>query len=154
VEVPVLIQAAGKTWIVEQEDLDRSLWAGGGRFSGVTFRNLDYSADELYVRWVLRPDRLTPGLAHELFEIAGARTWRDPRDSRCYEIQLDANASLPTPSGEGPTSLEVIRFSSAEGEAEAPWTLDKPLGWATDSELMSLVDRAFQSRPPRGVPTD
>jgi hypothetical protein len=152
----LLIQAAGKTWIVEKQEIDRSLWAGNGRFSGVTFRSLGHaSTDELHVRWVLTPERLTPGLAHELFEIAGVRAWRDPRDGRDYELHLDANASLRTESGEGPTSLEVIRFHSneGEGEAEAAWTLDKPLGWATDGELMSLLDRAFQGRSPRGVPS-
>ena len=150
----MLIQAAGKTWIVEQQELTRSLWAGGGRFSGVTFRNLDYSTEELYVRWVLRPERLTPGLAQELFEMAGVRIWRDPRDARVYELQLDANGSLPLGSaGGGPSSLEVIRFRSADREAEAPWTSGKPLGWATDSELMALRDWAFQDRAPRSLPT-
>jgi hypothetical protein len=151
----VLIQAAGKTWIVEEQELTRSLWAGGDRFSGVTFRNLDYSTDELYVRWVLRPERLTPGLAQELFEIAGVRVWKDPRDARVYELQLDTHVSLPADSAERCTSsLEVVRFRSAEDEAEAPWTCGKPLGWATDAEIMSLRDRAFQGRPSRQLPTD
>ena len=151
----MLIQAAGKTWIVEEQELTRSLWAGGDRFSGVTFRNLDYSTDELYVRWVLRPERLTPRIAQELFEIAGVRVWKDPRDARVYELQLDANVSLPPGSAERcASSLEVVRFRSPDDEAEAPWTCGKPLGWATDAELMSLRDRAFQGRPSRQPPTD
>src|SRR5262245_29029548 len=104
----VLIEAAGKTWIVEQQELGRSLWGGHERFSEVTFRNLDYASDELSVRWVLSPERLTATLAEELFELAGARTWRDPRDSRVYHLVIEANPILPRAAG--PTPLEAIVF--------------------------------------------
>ena len=148
-EVRVLIEAAGKTWIVEQQDLTSSLRGGGGRFSGLTFRDPE-SSDEVYVRWVLRPERLTRRLAEELFEIAGVRAWRDPRDGRVYELRIDA-ASLPA-GPDGPAPLQVIRFLSSAGEAEAPWTLARPLGWASDAELMQLLDRARQDRSPHEVP--
>jgi hypothetical protein len=149
----VLIEAAGKTWIVEEQDLTRTFWASGERLSGVTFRSLDYASDELYVRWVLTPEHLTDRLAQELFEIAGTRAWRDPRDSRVYEVQLDTTGSLRNESGKGPAPLEVIRFRAGAVEAATPWTLAKPLGWATDAELMSLLDRAFRGRPPHELPT-
>jgi hypothetical protein len=141
----VLIEAAGKTWIVEEQELARNLWAGGDRFSGVTFRSVDYASDELYVRWVLRPRCLTRRLAEELFEIAGVRTWRDPRDSRLYELTLEASTSAARRDGR-PTPLEVVRFSSDARSVETPWTLAKPLGWATDQELTGLLDRALRSR--------
>ena len=137
------IEAAGKTWIVEEQVLARASWADADRFSGVTFRNADTSADELQVRWVLRPDRLTPSLARELFEIAGVRTWRDPRDGRTYELQLESNTFAP--SDGGPVALETVRFDSQGFSGEAPWTLSMPLGWATDQELMRLLDRASET---------
>jgi hypothetical protein len=148
----VLIEAAGKTWIVEEQELTRSFWPGGERFSGVTFRNLEYASDELYVRWVLIPERLTARLAEELFEIAGVRVWKDPRDSRVYRLQIEANSNPSVPS-DRPAPLEAIRFQSGSFEVETPWTLAKPLGWATDSELMELLDDALADLPSRDVPT-
>jgi hypothetical protein len=146
----MLIEAAGKTWIVEEQDLASSLWAGGDRTSGVTFRNLVYASEKLHVRWVLRPARLTPRLARELFGIAGVRSWRDPRDSRLYELRLEA-CSTVSGCDDSPAPLEVIRFRSDSGRTEAPWTLAKPLGWATDQELMSLLDRARPERRPAAL---
>ena len=148
----MLIEAAGKTWIVEEQDLASTLWAGGERASGVTFRNLAYACDELHVRWVLRPSQLTPRLAEELFEIAGVRSWSDPRDSRLYELRLEANCARAEPD-RGPAPLEVIRFRSDSLCLEAPWTLSKPLGWASDQELMSLLDRALPERRTARLPT-
>lgn len=134
------IEAAGKTWIVEEQVLARASWVGGDRFSGVTFRDADTGADELQVRWVLRPDRLTPRLARELFEIAGVRIWRDPRDGREYRLQLESNPFAPI--GGGPAALETIRFESKDFSGETAWTLSMPLGCASDAELMRLLDRA------------
>jgi hypothetical protein len=110
----------------------------------VSFRSLDYAAEELFVRWVLRPRCLTRRLAEELFEIAGVRTWRDPRDSRLYELTLEASSSPAR--DDRPTPLEMIRFHSETVSTETSWTLGKPLGWATDQELMGLLDRALRSR--------
>jgi hypothetical protein len=149
----VRIEAAGKTWIVEERELARASWAGNDRFSGVTFRNADYDADELQVRWVLRPERLTPSLARELFEIAGLRLWRDPRDLSTYRLHLESNTMPPRKSGR-PTPLETIRFQSQDITAEAPWTLDKPLGCASDAELMKLLDEALEDHARDGLLTD
>lgn len=137
------IEAAGKTWIVEEQELDRDSWAGGDRFSEVTFRNADYDFDQLHVSWVLSPECLTPRLAQELFEIAGVRHWRDPRDARAYRLHLETVAKASSRPGR-PASVEAIRFH-VEGDAfQAPWTLGKPLGWASDAELMALLDRALE----------
>jgi hypothetical protein len=148
----VRIRAAGRTWIVEQQALTRNPWDTDGGFSGVTFRRLDYASDQVHVRWLRKPERLTPSLAHELFEIAGVRAWRDPRDGRLYELRLDAT-SLPASRARLPAPLQVIRFHSSDGEAEAPWTLGKPLGWATDGDLIRLLDRALEERASREVPS-
>lgn len=146
----MLIEAAGKTWVVEQQELSRSLWGEHERVSEVTFRNLDYATDELSVRWVLSPERLTPRLAEELFELAGTRTWRDPRDSRIYHLVIEAN-SIPSRSTE-PTPVEAVLFKSGGIEVAAPWTLAKPLGWATDSELIRLLDQAVREARSTGIP--
>jgi hypothetical protein len=147
----VLIEAAGKTWIVEEQELARSAWSGEERFAGVTFRNTDYAAEELYVRWVLRPERLTMRLAEELFEIAGQRAWRDPRAARLYRLHLEANTGASARAG-APAPLEAIRFEWEEGAVEAPWTLGKPLGWATDNELTRLLDQARREWYTGGLP--
>jgi hypothetical protein len=149
----VRIEAGGKTWIVEQRELARASWAGNDRFSGVTFRNADYDAEGLQVRWVLRPERLTPSLARELFEIAGVRLWRDPRDLSAYRLHLESNTAHSGRVGR-PMPLETIRFQSQDTIAEAPWTLDKPLGCASDAELMKLLDDALEDHGRGGLLTD
>jgi hypothetical protein len=149
----VRIEAAGKTWIVEERELARASWAGSNRFSGVTFRNADYDADELQVRWVLRPERLTPSLARELFEIAGVRLWRDPRDLSTYRLHLESNTMPPRKSGR-PAPLETIRFESQEAAVETGWTLGKPLGCASDAELVKLLDEALEAHARDALPTD
>jgi hypothetical protein len=140
----VQIEAAGKTWIVEEQELERGFGSGWDRLSGVTFQNADREPDRLFVRWVLTPERLTPRLAQELFELAAVRLWQDPRDARPYQLHLETQTAPPARGG---ALLEAIRFESEDGEAEAPWTLGKPLGWASDAELMDLLDRALESAP-------
>jgi hypothetical protein len=50
--------------------------------------------------------------------------------------------------------LETIRFQSQDTIAEAPWTLDKPLGCASDAELMKLLDDALEDHGRGGLLTD
>lgn len=140
------IEAAGKTWIVEEEELSRASWGGGGRFSGVRFKSASDEPDELQVSWVLTPERLTPRIARELFEIAGVRLWRDPRNSRSYRLAVESNAARPRRGR--PAALEILRFESADLTVEAPWTLDRPLGCATDADLMRLLDEATRTGDP------
>jgi hypothetical protein len=140
----VRIEAAGKTWIVEEQELELGLWSGRDRFSGVTFRNVEHHRDQLHVRWVLTPDRLTPRLARELFEIAAERLWQDPRDARPYQLHLETHTAPAADAG--PTSLETVRFQSDGGAVEAPWTLGKSLGSASDDELIALLDGARHER--------
>jgi hypothetical protein len=146
----VRIEAAGKTWIVEEQELEHGLGSGRDRLSGVTFRNADHDPDQLHVRWVLTPDRLTPRLAKELFEIAAVRQWQDPRDDRPYELYLETHTT--SSDGTGPTALEAVRFLSEGVVVEAPWTLGKPLGWASDDELMALLDDALEEERPGARP--
>jgi hypothetical protein len=146
----VRIEAAGKTWIVEERELERGFASGGDRFSGVTFRNADHDPDQLYVRWVRSPAQLTPRLAKELFEIAAVRQWQDPRDARPYRLHLESHTA--SSDGAGPAALEAVRFQSEGAAIEAPWTLGKPLGWASDDELMALLDHALEDeRPEAGL---
>jgi hypothetical protein len=146
----VFIEAAGKTWIVEEQPLAWDHSTGGGSVSGVIFRNRDYDSDELHVRWVLTPPRLTRRLAEELFEIAAVRSWRDPRDARLYELRIEAGSTSVPPGSATP--LAVLRFDSGGRAVETPWTLAKALGWATDQELTCLLDRAVGARLPGRLP--
>jgi len=132
------IDAGGKTWIVEERELGSGAVAGSERFFGVTFRDADLGADVLQVRWVMRPDRLTPRVARELFEMAGIRLWRDARDGSLYRVSLEGAGAASSHA----TTLETARFQSPDGSVEAPWTLAKPLGCASDGELMELLDLA------------
>ena len=140
------IEAAGKTWIVEEQALGRGNVSGLDRVSGVTFRNANHEPDQLHVRWVLTPEHLTPSLARELFELAAVRNWQDPRDARPYQLDLETQPG--TGADGAPTALEAVRFQSGEAVIEAPWTLDKPLGCASDAELIALLDGALHGPPP------
>jgi hypothetical protein len=55
--------------------------------------------------------------------------------------------------GAGPTALEAVRFQSEDAAVEAPWTLGKPLGWASDDELMALLDHALEEERPGAGPS-
>lgn len=136
------IEAAGKTWIVEERELPGGFGSGRDRFYGFTFRNAASAREELHVRWARRPERLTPRVARELFEIAGVRSWEDPRDSRPYRLRLETAAGPP--GVPRPVPVEVVRFERNGGGVQAAWTLGKPLGCASDSELMELLDRALE----------
>jgi len=146
------IRAAGKTWIVEERPRDREFGASQHPFLGVTFRNADHEFDELQVPWVLKPERFTPHLAHELFEIAGLRLWRDPRTARVYRVCLE---TLPAVScRDAPVPIEAVRFEADHVSLKAPWTLGKALGWASDAELMALLDGAAAEPDTDLVPID
>jgi len=137
------IEAGGKTWIVEERELASGLSHGSQRFFGVSFRNAEYDSDILQVRWVMKPDVLTPRIARDLFDIAGIRTWTDPRDGHEYRLHLETRP--PAAADSSQRALETLRFQSQEGTAETPWTLAKPLGFASDQELTRLLDRARSS---------
>ena len=138
------IEAGGKTWIVEERELAHGLSYGSERFFGVSFRNAEYDSDVLQVRWVMKPDELTPRIARELFDIAGIRLWRDFRDGQLYRVNLETRVPSPGDGG-SQRALETVRFQWEDGTVEAPWTLDKPLGFASDGELMELLDHARSS---------
>ena len=137
------IEAGGKTWIVEERELASGLTWGSERFFGVSFRNAEYDSDILQVRWVMKPDVLTPRIARELFDMAGIRTWKDPRDDHVYRVSLETRVRAP--SDRSSHALETVRFQSEGGTAEAPWTLSKPLGFASDGDLVHLLDLARSS---------
>lgn len=136
------IEAAGKTWIVEERELARGVEAGEGRFYGVTFRNETSDDDVLQVRWVLRPGRLTPHDARDLFDRAGQRLWRDRRDGRVYRVYLETAGADLSPRPGGPGLVESVCFQAEDGTVCTAWSLDRGLGFATDDQLTSLLDAA------------
>lgn len=137
------IQAAGKTWVVEEHEL-RGDSVGGERFYDVSFRNEADEGDQVQARWVVRPRRLTDGIARVLFELAGERLWRDPRDGRVHRIELDS----PPAGGEEEELADLVaHFRSDGGTASARFESDLPLGAASDERLMELLDRARGAGP-------
>lgn len=131
------IQAAGKTWVVEEHEL-RGDSVGGERFYDISFRNEEDEDDLVQARWVVRPRSLTDGVARALFELAGERLWRDPRDGSIYRIELDS----PPAGGEEEPDTLVARFRSEEGSVTVLYESELPLGAASDERLMELLDRA------------
>lgn len=137
------IEAAGKTWVVEEHEL-RGDSVGGERFYDISFRNEEDDGDLVQARWVVRPRSLTDGIARALFELAGERLWRDPRDGGVYRIELDS----PPAGGEEEPATLVARFRSDEGSVTVLYESELPLGAASDERLMELLDRA--RRRPHG----
>lgn len=132
------IQAAGKTWVVEEHAL-RGDSVGGERFYDVSFRNEADESDLVQARWVVWPRRLTDGIARALFELAGERLWSDPRDGTVYRIELDS----PVTSGDEDELADLVaRFRWELGVASVRYEADLPLGAASDERLMELLDRA------------
>lgn len=137
------IEAAGKTWIVEARELAPGMGVGQDRFYGVTFRNQSKLDDVVQVRWVLKPARMTPHVARELFDLAGLRLWRDPRDGQVHRVHLETEGPAPAAAAdEGWEANHSICFQSRRGTVGARWTLGKSLGSASDGELIDLLDRA------------
>lgn len=140
------IQAAGKTWLVEEHEL-RGDSVGGERFYDVAFRNEKDRGDLVQARWVVRPRRLTDGIARALFELAGERLWRDPRDGTAHRIELDS----PPAGDEEEAGILVARFQSDGGSVRTLYDLEEPLGAAGDEGLMELLDRAREGPDPEGA---
>ena len=135
------IQAAGKTWLVKEREL-RGDSVGGERFYDVSFENEEDEADRVQARWVVRPKSLTDGVARALFELAGERAWRDPRDGVVYRIELDS----PAPDGDDDAEARLVaRFRSDDVAVRAAYTPELPLGAVSDESLMELLDRARSS---------
>lgn len=133
------IQAAGKTWVVEEHEL-RGDSVGGERFYDVSFRNEADEGDLVQARWMVRPRRLTDGIARALFELAGERLWKDPRDGTVHRIELDSPAAGGEEEDE-PAEL-VAHFRSERETASARYDSELPLGAASDERLMEILDRA------------
>lgn len=131
------IEAAGKTWIVEERELAPGITVVPGRFFGVTFRREGHDEDIVQVRWVVKPRPLTSREARELFEVAPVRLWRDPRDGAVYRITLETGAE-----GDGEEVGEAVSFQSQDGSVTTSYTAGHPLSFASDSELAGLLDRA------------
>lgn len=131
------IEAAGKTWIVEERELAPGITVAPGRFFGVTFRREGYDEDIVQVRWVIKPQPLTSREARELFEVAPVRLWRDPRDGTVYRITLETAAE-----GDGDGVADIVSFQAADGSVSAEWPVGRPLSFADDAELARLLDGA------------
>lgn len=138
------IEAAGKTWIVEERELAPGVGTGG-TFYGITFRNPGRDTDILQVRWVLKPRRMTSRVARELFDMAGVRLWRDGRDGEMYRIYLESVGPEPVPGAPAPL-LQSVCFQSSRGTVTARWPANLGLGFASDQELTELLDRARTGR--------
>lgn len=137
------IDAAGKTWIVEARELAAGQGVGQERFYGVTFRNQAKLDDVVQVRWVLKPARMTAHVARELFDLAGLRLWRDPRDGQVHRVHLETEGPGPAVTrGEGHAATHSVCFQSRRGTVGIRWTLGKSLGSASDGELIALLDQA------------
>lgn len=132
------IQAAGKTWVVEEHEL-RGDSVGGERFYDISFRNEADEGDLVQARWMVRPRRLTDGIARALFELAGERLWKDPRDGSVHRIELDS----PAAGGEEDEPAELVAHFRSERESpSARYDSELPLGAASDERLMEILDRA------------
>ncbi|MBW3534137.1 MAG: hypothetical protein KY453_02795 [Gemmatimonadetes bacterium] len=133
------IEAAGKTWIVEERELAPGITVAPGRFFGVTFRREGHDEDIVQVRWVIKPTPLTSREARELFEVAPVRLWRDPRDGAVYRLSLESSAA---DGGDGGAVTETLTFQTEEGSVSTAYRAGHPLSFASDSELVELLDRA------------
>lgn len=133
------IEAAGKTWIVEERELAPGIAVAPERFFGVTFRRDGHDEDIVQVRWVIKPERLTSREARELFEVAPVRLWRDPRDGAVYRVSLESSAG---DGGDGAPVGETLTFQAENGSVSTEYGVAHPLSFATDAELVELLDRA------------
>lgn len=143
------IEVGGKRWIVEERDLPET--AGSERFCDIAFRNEEVDDELVQIRWVIKPRRMTVGVAEALFELAGERLWRNPRSGAVHRIHLEPRsldsdspdaASLPDP---------IVVFRSETGRFETDYDLEVPLGLASDEELEDVLERARRGGGPAPV---
>lgn len=132
----MLIRAGGRRWSVESTDCHSDV-EGPLPFVDLTFRDEEDVGDRIELRWVPRPDVLTPTLAERLFELAGRRIWMDDRTGRRYEVEMMVSG----PDEEG-GCLAVRFLADGRTDVTAPYPLARPLGLASTAELEAMVDVA------------
>lgn len=138
----MLIQAGGHQWRVEVRErrTTEAVADGDSTFSHLTFLREDAEEECLELGWVPRGQSLDADVARTLFELAGRRRWRDPRDSRRYDAEL-----LPTGPDEEISGPIHVRFSTEDGPVGTTiYPLPRPLGLATVTELQAMVDVALE----------
>lgn len=134
------IQAGGRTWRVEERDHPGDAVAGE-HFCDLSFHDEDAEDEVVQIRWVVRPPRWNARMARALFDLAGERLWRDPRDGTLQRVRLE---SLP----EGPAEEDSpdrplhVSFASRNDTVHTDYDADLPLGTLGDPELERLLDRA------------
>lgn len=135
------IRAGGRTWVVDAHRVAEGVVAGRECWD-VTFSRPDRDAERVEMRWIPRPERLTKTLAGRLFELAGERLWRDPRDGVFYRIQL-VDEGEPGNDADLSGGRILARFGTETETGMVPYELPCPLGLATDGDLEALADLAL-----------
>jgi hypothetical protein len=135
------IRAGGRTWVVDAHEVCEGSLAARSCWE-VSFTEPERAFERVEMRWIPRPERLTENVARTLFELAGERLWRDPRNGLIYRIQL-VDEGRPGDDADLSGGRMLVRFRTATGSGTTPYDLGCALGLAGDSALATLADRAF-----------
>lgn len=134
----MVIRAGGENWIVEDRDAEPGPAHSDHPFMEVRFRPERRAGDEVAMRWIPRPDHLTPQMARRLFVLAGERRWEDRRSGTRYEVHLLDDGT----DDHGEADGILIRFRWSGGEGSTRYAPRRPLGMLPRQELERLVDEA------------